>query len=189
MTAENPSRGSGRRNLVSQLPLLVWLVVLWMLLWGSLSALTIVTGILIAVIVTRLFYLPPVELSGRFNPWWALVFVVTFIWDVVKGSFHVAWIAVNPRRTPDSSVVAVQLQSRSDLVMLLVSLNISLVPGSLVIEADRYRAVLYIHSLDVHDADSITRAKQIVHRAERRILRVIGSKEELMRCERAEESA
>ncbi|QEE60904.1 Na+/H+ antiporter subunit E [Salinibacterium sp. dk2585] len=174
-----------RRNFFNQLPLLVWLVVLWMLLWGSLSWLNLVTGILVALIVMRVFYLPPVELSGRFNLLWAVVFVVVFLWDVIRGSFHVAWIAVNPRRRPASSVIAVHLNSRSDLVMLLVSLYISLVPGSLVVEADRYRSVLYIHALDVHDDASLERTRATVLAAERRIVRVIGSRDDLRRSENA----
>lgn len=174
-----------RRNFFHQLPLLVWLVVLWMLLWGSLSWLNLVTGIVVALIVMRVFFLPPVELSGRFNALWALVFIVVFLWDVIRGSFHVAWIAVNPRRRPASSVIAVHLNSRSDLVMLLVSLYISLVPGSLVVEADRYRAVLYIHALDVHDAASLEKMRGTVLTAERRIVRVIGSREDLRRSQEA----
>lgn len=176
-----------RRSFVNQLPLLIWLVVLWTLLWGNLSWLNLVTGIIVAVIVMRVYYLPPVELSGRFNVGWAAVFIVKFLWDVIRGSFHVAWIAINPTRRPSSSVIAVHLRSRSDLVMLLVSLNISLVPGSLVVEADRYAAVLYIHALDVHDAASVDRARQTVLRAERLIVRVIGSHEDLRLCEAAEE--
>lgn len=178
-----------RRNFINQLPLLAWLVVLWMLLWGSISWLNLLTGLIVAVVVMRVFYLPPVELSGRFNLWWALVFVITFVWDVVKGSFEVAWMAVSPGRSPDSSVVAVQLHSRSDLIMLLVTLNISLVPGSLVIEADRYRSVLYVHALNAHDEQAIAHAKWIVQRAERRIVRVIGSKEDMRVCEAEVRSA
>lgn len=176
-----------RQRFINQLPLFVWLVVLWMLLWGSLSWLNLVTGVIVAFVVMRVFFLPPAELSGRFNLWWAVVFIVTFVWDVVKGSFHVAWIAVRPGRNPDSAVMAVPLHSRSELVMLLVSLNISLVPGSLVIEADRYRAVLYIHAIDAHDPASLERARETVYRAERRIVRVIGSREDLRRL--AEEAA
>src|SRR5690554_7612140 len=105
-----------RRNFFHQLPLLVWLVVLWMLLWGSLSWLNLVTGILVALIVMRVFYLPPVELSGRFNLLWAVVFVVVFLWDVIRGSFHVAWIAINPRSEEHTS----ELQSRPHLVCRLL---------------------------------------------------------------------
>src|SRR5690606_20742956 len=93
------------RSLLHQLPMPVWLVVLWMLLWGSFSWLNLVTGILIALLITRVFYLPPVELSGRINLWWSVVFVGHFLFDVAKASVQVSWLAINPRKVPKSSVV------------------------------------------------------------------------------------
>lgn len=174
-----------RRTVISQLPLFVWLVVLWMLLWGAVSWLNLVTGILVGIIVMRVFYLPPVALSGRFNIWWALVFIVTFVWDVIRGSIQVASLALVPKRKPMSSVIAVQLHSRSDLIMLLVTFNVSLVPGSLIVEADRYRSILYIHAIDTVDEAGVEHARFVALRAERRIVRVIGSKEDLRRTEAA----
>ena len=45
-----------RVTLRQQLPLLLALVVLWMLLWGSITPLTIVTGVVVALGVTRAFF-------------------------------------------------------------------------------------------------------------------------------------
>ena len=70
-------------------------------------------------------------------------------------------------------------------VMLLVSLNISLVPGSLVVEADRLRSTLYVHAIDTNNPEDVERAKQTVLTAERRIVRVIGSREDVALCEQA----
>lgn len=178
-------RDRARHSLLHHLPLVIWLVVLWMLLWGSFSWLNLVAGTVIAIVVTRVFYLPPVELSGRFNLWWAIVFAVRFVADVVAGSFHVARIAVDPRLSPHSSVIAVALHSRSDLIMLLVSINISLVPGSLVVEADRFRSVLYVHALDTRSDADVERFRQTVLTAERRIVRAIGSRRDMINCEAA----
>ena len=44
-----------------------------------------VTGVAAAVVVTRVFRLPPVELSGRVNLWWGLVFVLQFLVALVRG--------------------------------------------------------------------------------------------------------
>lgn len=51
----------------TELPLLVWLVIVWGALWRDFSPGNLLFGALIAVLVAKLFYLPPVELSGRFN--------------------------------------------------------------------------------------------------------------------------
>ncbi|WP_223848759.1 hypothetical protein [Microbacterium hominis] len=42
-----------------QLPFFVWLVALWMLLWGQFTVLAAVTGLIVAIVVTRVFRLPP----------------------------------------------------------------------------------------------------------------------------------
>ncbi|MEX1078744.1 MAG: Na+/H+ antiporter subunit E [Homoserinimonas sp.] len=175
-----------RRALLHQIPMLVWLVVLWMLLWGTFSWLSLLTGAIVALLVTRVFYLPPLALSGRFNPWWAFVFAAHFAYDLFRASVQVSWIAVNPRKVPTSSIVAVQLRSRSDLVLTLVSITISLVPGSLVVEADRLRAVLYVHVLDTDSPDDLAEARNAVLAVERRIVRALGSREDYERIEREE---
>jgi multicomponent Na+:H+ antiporter subunit E len=168
-----------RRVLLHQLPLLIWLVVLWMLLWGAFSWLNLVTGALIALLVTRVFYLPPIQLSGRFNLWWACVFVARFSFDLVHASIQVAWLAIDPRSIPHSAVVAVSLRTRSDLIMTLVSISISLVPGSLVVEADRLRGVLYVHVLNTRNFDDVAAARASVLAVEGRIVKALGSAEDV----------
>ena len=63
-----------RVPLKQKAPLLLALVLLWMMLWGSVTPLTVLTGLVVALVVTQALYLPPVVLSGRFNAWWMLVF-------------------------------------------------------------------------------------------------------------------
>ncbi|MCU1419719.1 MAG: Na+/H+ antiporter subunit [Homoserinimonas sp.] len=172
---------SVRRSWAHQIPLLLWLVVLWMLLWGSFSWLNLVTGAIIAVLVTRVFYLPPVLLSGRFNLRWALVFSAHFVYDLIKGSIIVAWTAIRPGAVPRSSVIAVPLRTRSDLIMTLTTIAISLVPGSLVVETDRVRSLLYVHALATDDEAAVEQARQIVLTVEARIIRAMGSKDDLKR--------
>ena len=160
-------------RLRNQLPLIVVLVVLWMLLWGAVSWLNLATGILLAILVTRVFYLPSVELAGRFNLWYALVFLWHFAGDLVRASFQVALLAFRGVRT--NSVIAVQLVSRSDLITTLTAISISLIPGSIVIEVDRERSILYLHVIDTEDESDVAGAHDLVMRVEARIIRTLGS--------------
>ena len=162
-----------------QLPLLVVLVVLWMMLWGSVSALTIVTGIVVAVLVTRAFYLPPVELSGRFNPLWFAVFALRFLYELAKASFLVAGQAFSPRPLAGSSVLAVQLLSRSDFVMTLTAIAVSLIPGSIVVDVDRANGVLFIHGFAASDAATIAKARGDVLAIESLLVKALGSTDDL----------
>jgi multicomponent Na+:H+ antiporter subunit E len=170
-----------RGSIWRQVPLLLWLVVLWTLLWDQVSVLSVVTGILLALLVTRVFYLPPVELPGRLDPLGLVVFVGRFVFDLVRASFQVAWLAVDPRRVPTSSIVAVQLSTKSDLSLTLTALAVSLVPGSLVVEADRQDDILYLHVLGTETQADIEKARADVVAVEERIVRAIGSRDDVRR--------
>ena len=70
-----------------------------------------------------------------------------FLWDVVVASVHVGWLASGRgRRSP--RVARVRLVSDSDLLEALTGLAVSLVPGSLIIDADSGTRTLTIHVLD-----------------------------------------
>lgn len=184
-----PDRREVRQRLWRQLPLLVALVVLWMVLWGQFTALSLVTGIVVAIVVTRVFYLPAVELSGRINPWYLLVFLAHFLLDVAVASFQVAFQALSPKRIPRSSVIGIQLRTRSDLVMTLDAIAMSLVPGSLVVEADRERSTLYLHTFATETQDDVEAMRRKVLVVEARIVRAIGSKADLERIRATEPDA
>jgi multicomponent Na+:H+ antiporter subunit E len=176
-----PSRREIGRSLARQLPLLVGLVVLWMALWNQFTVLAFVTGVAVALLVTRVFFLPPVELSGRFNLWYAVVFLAHFVVDLVRASVIVAWQAVRPRGVSSNAIVAVQLHTRSDFIMTLVAEAISLVPGSLVVEADRERSILYLHALAVEDQAGVEGVRDGVLVVEARLVRVLGSDDDQRR--------
>jgi len=178
---DQETRERVRWRLWQQLPLLVVLVVLWMLLWGTISWLSLASGAIIALLVTRLFYLPPVELSGRFNPFWALVFLGRFAGDIVIGSFGVAWQALRPRGLRSNAVVAVELITRSDFTLTLTALAISLIPGSLVVEVDRGRSILYLHAINISSEDDVEKVRAKVLSVERGIVRALGSKDDVER--------
>lgn len=170
-----------RARLWQQVPLLIVLAVLWMLLWGQFTGLSLVTGLILAVLVTRAFYLPPIELSGRLNPWYLAVFTAHFSYKLVVGSFQVALQAFSPQPIRGNGVIAVQLFTRSDLIMTLTAITLSLIPGSLVLEADRERSILYLHVLGAGPGDSVEKTRADVARVERRLVRALGSHEDLER--------
>ena len=98
-----------------RLPFFLWLIALWMLLWGQFTVLAAVTGLVVALFVTRVFRLPPVELSGRVNLWYGAAFVVMFFFAVLRGSLLVAWQTVNLARYPGTAIIAVPLRTDDDL--------------------------------------------------------------------------
>jgi multicomponent Na+:H+ antiporter subunit E len=185
-SAGDPGRGStgstptGKRTVAQQvwrqLPFFVWLVALWMLLWGQFTMLAFVTGLIAAIAVTRVFRLPPVELSGRVNLWYGALFVLAFIAAVVRGSLTVAWQVLDLRRQPGTAIIAVPLRIDDDLIMTHTGITASLIPGSLIVEADRDRRILYLHVIGVRDERDVEAQRASVLRWERRIVMAVGSR-------------
>jgi multicomponent Na+:H+ antiporter subunit E len=176
----HPPDATGRRSVLQQvwrqLPFFVWLVVLWMLLWGQFTVLAFLTGVIAAVAVTQAFRLPPVELSGRVNFWYGLVFVVTFFAALVRGSLLVAWQVLDVRRQPVSSIIAVHLRTDDDLIMAHTAVTTSLIPGSIIIEADRDRRILYLHVIGATTLEQVEHQRRAILGWEARIVRAVGSR-------------
>ncbi|MGY6497593.1 MAG: Na+/H+ antiporter subunit E [Microcella sp.] len=175
---EPPAEPKRRITFLQLSPLLVALVAFWMLLWGSFSPLTILTGIIVAVVVTKVLYLPRVVLARRFNPFWFLVFVGIFAAQLVAASFQVAFQAVFARRIRRNAIVKVTLHTRSDFLITGTAIAISLVPGSVILEIDREHAILYVHVLSAENAADMERARANILATERRLIRALGSRDE-----------
>lgn len=172
-----------------QLPFFVWLVALWMLLWGQFTVVAFLTGVAAAVVVTRVFRLPPVELSGRIHLWWGLVFVLQFLVALVRGSLTVAWQVFDFRRQPGAAVIAVPLRIDDDLIMTHTAVTASLIPGSLVIDADRDRRILYLHIIGVRSDEDVEHQRASILLWEERIVRAVGSHAQMTRLAAAKEGA
>lgn len=168
-----------RRSLGFPFVAVTWLTIVWVLLWGDLSIANVLSGILIAIVSVRLLRMPVIDFHGHVHLPRLAHLLWRFAVDLVVASAQVARLALDPRRTPHSAVIAVQLRSHSDLYLTLTAQFCSLVPGSVVVEAHRITGMLYVHVLDVDTAHGVDAARQHVLDQEARILRALASDDEL----------
>ncbi|WP_412874991.1 Na+/H+ antiporter subunit E [Curtobacterium flaccumfaciens] len=160
-------------------PLVAGLTVLWALLWGSWTPLTLLCGIVVALLVTQALPLPPVPLSARFSIVHVLRFLVVWSGLVVVASFRVAWVAFRPRGVRRSSITLVQLHSTSEMTFTLATLAISLVPGSYVADVDLRRRRLLLHVLDTERLEQVEDERRDALRIEAMVIRALGSKQDV----------
>ncbi|MGY1453654.1 Na+/H+ antiporter subunit E [Streptomyces sp. SS8] len=179
--------GAGRpkRRPALQWPFITWLVVVWVLLWGDLSFANVFSGLAVAVLVSLVFPLPPIAFAGRVRPLPLARLVLRFCYDLVTASLEVAARALDPRHKPVNSVIAVRLRSRSDLYLTLTAELLTLVPGSVVLEADRDSGTLHLHVLGANDETGMARARETALAQEERLVRALASDSELAAFERA----
>jgi multicomponent Na+:H+ antiporter subunit E len=136
---------------------LCWLVLVWILLWGTVSAANILSGLAVALLITLLLPLPTVPIEGRVHPLSLLRLIVTVAYYLVLSSVQVAWLAVKPGPPPLSAVLRAHLAVKSDLVLALAVNIFNLIPGSIVLEIDQARRMLYMHVIDVGSDRAVNR--------------------------------
>jgi multicomponent Na+:H+ antiporter subunit E len=155
------------RRHVLRLWVLCWLMLVWILLWGSLSPANIVGGLAIAVVITVLLPLPVVPVDGRLHPLSLLWLVLVVAWQLVLSSVQVAWLSIKPGPPPLTAVLRAHLAIKSDLVLVLAVNIFNLVPGSIVLEIDQERRLIYMHVLDVGSEKAVARFYRQVELTER----------------------
>jgi multicomponent Na+:H+ antiporter subunit E len=136
---------------------LCWLVLVWILLWGTVSAANILSGLAVALLITLLLPLPTVPIEGRVHPLSLVRLVFTVAYYLVLSSVQVAWLAVKPGPPPLSAVLRAHLAVKSDLVLALAVNIFNLIPGSIVLEIDQSRRMLYMHVIDVGSDRAVSR--------------------------------
>lgn len=141
----------------------VFALVVWLALWGDVSPVNVLSGVLVVGILAVLFR--PEPRAHRLHPLALVRLLAVFVWRLLTSSATVvlAVLAPTPARLR-SGVVGVTLTHPSPLVATIVADAISLTPGTLTLEA-RYASddvssaseppVLFIHVLGLSDPAAI----------------------------------
>lgn len=178
------------RRLIGQLPLLGWLTVVWVGLWGSLTAANVLGGLVVAVLLLVALPLPEVTTRGRVRPLALGRLLAVFAYELVKASLTVVRQVVDPRASIRQAVVAVPVVGTSDQLLTLLADAVSLTPGTLALEIDRELAVLYVHVLDLGGEDGAAEdVRRSIMRMERLILEALGPAEQVQQALAAERAA
>lgn len=153
-----------------------WLAAVWVGLWGSVSAANVLGGLAVAVLLLALLPPPEVAAQGRVRPAALARFAAVFLVELVRASLVVAWQVLRPRRALRPAVLAVPVPGASDRLLTVAANAVSLTPGTLTLEVDRARAVLYVHVLDV-GPEGVASARRSVLRLVRSAAEALGPQE------------
>jgi len=137
----------------------------------------LLTGIPVAAVVAALlgdlvFERPGMLAHPRRYFYFFFRYVPVFLWEVMKANIDVARRVVHPDLPIRPGIVKVKTSLRSDIAITLLANSITLTPGTMSVDIDRDRAVLYIHWIDVRSRDIGEASRLIVERFEK-ILRPI----------------
>jgi len=180
MASRSRRRRARALALRQQIPFLFALLLLWVFLWGDeFSWTNLAVGAVVCVAIPTIYYMPPIEVSGRVNPLRLIYFVARLLFDIARASIIVAAQAFGIGYSRYEAIIEVQMRTRSDLVLTATAEASTLVPGTLVIDVDREKHALFVHVFSVHSDKDIEKARADILATEARIIRAVGSREEL----------
>lgn len=158
------------RRILLRAFVLLWLMMVWILLWGTFSAANVIGGLAIATLITVLLPLPAVPVQGLVHPLSLVKLMVYISWQLAVSSVQVAWLSVRPGPPPLTAVLRASIAVKSDLVLALAVNIVNLTPGSIVLEIDQVRRLIYAHVIDVGSDRAVKHFYAHVARMERMLV-------------------
>lgn len=165
-------RPTRAKRLLRRLPLVFWLTVVWVLLWGTFDLGTLLFGLIVAVLVSVLFPLPRIRTGMVVRPMPLLRLVGYLGWDLIVSTMRVTWQALRFGPNATAGIVAARLRIDSDHLTALVASAISLAPGQFVLQIDRANRLCYVYALCFDSEESV---RNQVARLERFVVSAVGS--------------
>ena len=103
---------------------------------------------------------------------WFIYYLPLFIWECIKANIDVAFRVIHPNRPINPGIVKVKTSLKSDTALTFLANSITLTPGTLSVDIDQEKGIIYVHWIDVKNKRIEEATSLIVQRFER-ILRKI----------------
>ncbi|WP_373233193.1 Na+/H+ antiporter subunit E [Cohnella sp.] len=142
----------------------------WTFLNGVWSNLQFVIGYLLGIV-----------LIGLFRRYWSHEFYIQKVWKIFKllalfnkelllSSFDVIKHVLKPQFTMRPGIIEYNTELKSNWEITLLSCLICLTPGTLTLDVSADNRTLYIHAMDIQDAEKLS--KQLKDSFEKAIMEV-----------------
>ncbi|HHY61051.1 MAG TPA: Na+/H+ antiporter subunit E [Clostridia bacterium] len=135
-----------------QLWLNFFIAFLWMQMKDEWSTLNFFSGYLVGmglIFMFRRFFAQPFYLGKL---WSAFKLFLIFVRELVLSGIFVIQQTLKPEPTYKVGIVPLKTKLESDVELTLISLMITLTPGSVVLGISPDRTTLYVHAMGVPDA-------------------------------------
>jgi multicomponent Na+:H+ antiporter subunit E len=139
----------------------------WLALTGSLLISNVVIGILAALLTAfvtgGIFTKSPTSfLHIKRYAIFFFEYLPVFLYEVLKANIDVAYRVLHPDIPINPGIVKVKTTLRSDAAITMLANSITLKPGSLTLDIDQENGILYVHWIQVLDADPDKATKHLI---------------------------
>lgn len=133
--------------MLRQLPMVAWITVVWIALWGDLSWANVLGGVAVAALLLAAVRLPVTGAPRRVALLPSLRYLLRFLVDLVAATAEVSRQVFWPVSRLRPAILEVPMVSTEPGLLSLVANSITLTPGTLTLQVDEERGVLWIHLL------------------------------------------
>jgi multicomponent Na+:H+ antiporter subunit E len=150
----------------------IFLPLIWMAVTGSFTLVNFAVGFVMSSLCLWLLSSPSdVPLLATVARAFGLVkFLGFFTWELLLANLRVAWEVITPVHHMHPAIIAVPLDTQSDLQTTVLANFITLTPGTLSLDVSPDGKTLFVHAMYVEDPDDFR--NEIKQRLERRVIEV-----------------
>lgn len=131
----------------------------------------LVFGFVLGYLILWLFYQKsPTPKYFREVPL-VIEFVIFFLWEVFLSNIRLTITILSPKMNLRPAVVAVPLDLKSEVGIVILSHMITLTPGTLSLDISSNRHTIYVHVYDLDDPNKFV--ERIKSKFERRVREII----------------
>ena len=157
----------------------ILLFITWVLVTGNYSWFNLGLGLIISYFTVVLIHSNFTRVVSKrlfVNFFDVLAYIFLLIKEVIISSYQVAYLALHPDLPFESSIVKAKSEVRNEyksITLVLLGNSITLTPGTLTLDLDSQKKILYIHCLDhVKTEDDNQLREEIFGDLERGIRRI-----------------
>ena len=158
-----------RRLIYFILAFIVWTLLTWPFVEGTVDIQVVVAGLIASVFVAIIFHeLLPKEHHIFISPvriFWFLVYVPVFFYYVIIANFDVVYRALHPKMPIKPGIVKIKTDLKTDSGITALANSITLTPGTLTVDLTG-DGFLYVHWINVKSDDIDQATKYIAQRFE-----------------------
>ena len=110
----------------------------------------VITGLYAKIMKHRDFYLT------RFFKF--IKFFLVCLYELYVACFQVLWLVLSPKLNLKPGIIRMKVNLPTDFQLVFLASLINLTPGTLTLEVSPDKKTLYIHALNIDDAEKIVRS-------------------------------
>ncbi|MDD5195372.1 MAG: Na+/H+ antiporter subunit E [Candidatus Omnitrophica bacterium] len=103
---------------------------------------------------------------------WILYYIPLFLWECLKANLDIAIRIIRPSCPIYPGIVKVKTSLKTDIALTCLANSITLTPGTLTVDIDKEKRILYVHWINVKSKDTEKATEIIVKRFEKILTKI-----------------